>query len=91
MDVETIYVSFVCHKVDYKSDVIFQIGIDELTSISCNSDVMFDGLSCKESYNVSAYWKSSLDNSLPVCLLDEVIALTPICPPSSEVLHTYSL
>ena len=85
-DVEIIYVSFVCYKVDYKSDVMFYIGIDQLITISCDSDVKFDSLSCKESYNVSVYWKSSIE-SLPNCLLDEALAITPKCPPSSEILN----
>ena len=76
-DVGTIHVNFICHKVDYESDIMFQIGIDQFNTISCNSHVMFDSLNCRESYNVSVYWKSSLDSSLPVCLLDEMIALTP--------------
>lgn len=85
-DVEKIRINFICHKVDYESDVMFLIGINNLPTIniSCNDEKLFQNLSCRESYNVSVYWKSSLNSSLPVCLLDELIALTPQCPPSTE-------
>lgn len=54
-------------------------------NISCNgttsegTEIVYEGLSCKTSYTISFYWKSSIGiKTLDVCFLSET-ECTPLC------------
>ena len=69
-----------CLRVEYKSEIMFEIGIDELMPITCDTDKEIDSLNCSNSYNISVYWISSISAS-QTCFMAEVDHLMPLCPP----------
>ena len=82
-EVEQFKVNLKCQRNEYLSEIMIEIGIDDLMHIprpiSCNMDEEFDSLNCSRSYNISVYWRSSTDSS-QVCLILSFPGLMPLCP-----------